>query len=525
MKQKMKTHILTLVFSILALGFSWGQSIEWSKCYGGSNIDKLYTIHLTNDSGYVIGGYSYSNNGDVSVNYGYFDMFVLKIDSLGNKEWATSIGGYTDDILNDIIQTSDSGYIVLGNKYVGPTDIMIFDCHDYCLVKLNKYGNIAWQKVFGGNKDDIPNAIIKVSNNEFIFLGFTNSNDSVFGNHGDSDFHVVKINDDGNIIWQRCYGGSNQDRATAISKINDNSYIISGYSASNDFDVTENKGLLDIWIINIDSVGNIIWQKSFGGSDYDLINSTLLIQDQLMIVGSTRSTDGDISFHYGSSTNSDCWLLKMDLAGNLIWQKVLGGSKNDAGMKIERTNDNKFVIVGYTNSNDGDISGYIGNNPMYDYMIIKVDSNGVVEWEKTLGGSSDEQAVNTSEVINNKFVVAGWTKSNDINVSGNHGLEDFWVVKFIDNITSSNSTFSINNEFKIYPNPASNEVFIELENVTSTSSATRKYKVFGIDGKKVLEGKLETPKTRISTKDLESGIYFIEVNLGNETLINKFVKL
>lgn len=226
------------------------------------------------------------------------------------------------------------------------------------------------------------------------------------------------------IQWQKCLGGSHYDRANSIQQTIDGGYIIAGYTDSSDGDVSTNMGLFDIWIVKLDGLGIIQWEKTFGGSAYDWAGEVKQTNDGgYLIVGYTESNDGDVTGNLGGM---DGWILKLNYAGELEWQKTLGGSGDEAFNSIELTPDGGFIIAGKENSTDGDV---IGNQGYYDFWILKFSSLGSIEWQQTLGGSDEETALSIKTTSEGGYIVAGETKSNDGDVSGNNGNVDQWVVK------------------------------------------------------------------------------------------------
>ena len=344
-------------------------AIEWQKCLGGTSWDYAKSIQQTSGGGFIVAGETWSNDGDVSGNHGIVDSWI---------------------------------------------------------VKLNSSGDIIWQKCFGGTDDDVAFSIQQTSDGGFIVAGGTWSNDGdMSGNHGGSDAWVVKLNSSGDIIWQKCFGGTNVDQAFSIQQTSDGGFIVAGGTFSNDGDVSGNHGIVDSWIVKLNSSGDIIWQKCFGGTDDDVAFSIQQTSDGGFIVaGYTSSNDGDVSGNHGSW---DSWVVKLNSSGDIEWQKCLGGTDNDEAKSIQQTSDGGYIVAGETWSNDGDVSGNHGNS---DYWVVKLNSSGDIEWQKCLGGTVKDIAKTIQQTSDGGFIVAGYTNSNDGDVSGIHGdYYDFWVVK------------------------------------------------------------------------------------------------
>ena len=342
-------------------------------------------------------------------------------------EWQKCLGGTADDFANSIQQTSDGGFIVAGETRSNDGDVSgNHGKSDAWVVKLNSLGDILWKKCLGGTGNDYARSIQQISDGGFILTGYTNSNNGdVSGNNGYYDAWVVKLNSSGDILWQKCLGGTYDDYARSIQQTSDTGFILAGYTFSNDGDVSGNHGFGDAWVVKLNSSGDIIWQKCFGGTNEDYAYSIQQTSNGGFIVaGSTNSNNGDVSGYHGYF---DYWVVKLNSSGDIEWQKCLGGTNNDYANSIQQTSDGGFIVAGYTESNDGDVSGYHGGD--YDAWVVKLNSSGDILWQKCLGGTIDDRAYSIQQTSDGGFIVAGFTVSNDGDVSGNHGASDAWVVK------------------------------------------------------------------------------------------------
>jgi hypothetical protein len=400
--------------------------IQWQKSFGGTNDEGANSIQQTDDGGYIVAGYSDSNDGDVSGNHGTHDYWAIKLDADGDIQWQKSLGGSASELAQSIQQTGDGGYIVAGST--GSIDGDITGYHsdgDYWVVKLDAGGDMQWQKALGGSARDYAYSIQQTGDGGYIVAGSTGSNDGdVSGNHGYSDAWVVKLDAAGSLLWQKSLGGSGSEFAQSIQQTGDGGYIIAGESTFNDGDVSGNHGYSDYWIVKLDAGGGMQWQKSLGGSGNDYAQSIQQTGDGGYIVaGYSDSNDGDISGNHGVV---DYWIVKLDEDGDIGWQKSLGGSYGDYANSIQQTGDGGYIVAGYSESNDGDVSRNHGDG---DCWIVKLDAGGGTQWQKFLGGSDSVVANSIRQTDDGGYVVAGWSESNDGDVSGNHGNRDLWVVK------------------------------------------------------------------------------------------------
>ncbi len=294
---------------------------------------------------------------------------------------------------------------------------------------------IEWQRNFGGTSGDYALSIKPTIDGGFIFVGETGSNNGdVTGNHGLNDGWVIRTDSLGNPLWNKCYGGTSDDKFVDVVAIADGSFVLIGTTESNNGDVSGNHGSSDIWAVKIDNVGNIVWQRCLGGSNIELGASIKTTSDGGYIVaGSTSSIDGNVTGNHGTSTY-DIWIVKLASIGFPMWQRVFGGSENEQCSEVLQTADGGFILAGLTDSNNGDV---FGNHSSYqnpdpdtrDMWIVKLGVLGQLEWQRCLGGTANEWAQSIIQTLDGGYICTAYSNSNDFNVSGNHGNNDIWVVK------------------------------------------------------------------------------------------------
>lgn len=291
-------------------------NLIWSKSNGYMSHDHAHKIINTTDGGYFVVGYiDYAgigkNNLAKDVLHGVGEFYGQKLDANGNKIWDSYFGGTKNDRVFDVVEANDGG---------------------------------------------------------FVMVGYSESNDfDVTDNHGSYDYWVVKINSVGNLVWKKSYGGSELDQAYGIAKNINNTYLITGTSNSLDGDISSNKGANDVWVIQIDDYGKLLWQKSFGGFSFDTSNSIRSISNgNFLISGHTRSTDGDITENKGEN---DFWAFTISPNGKMLWQKTFGGTNFDFAYDAVEIKDKGFVVVGQTQSNDFDSPQ---NKGLSDLLIVKI---------------------------------------------------------------------------------------------------------------------------------------------------------
>ncbi|HWQ62902.1 MAG TPA: PKD domain-containing protein, partial [Methanospirillum sp.] len=423
--QEVKASRSSTTSTVSSLKDTTGINVTWQKCYGGSSDDTVSSIIRTADGGSIFCGYTNSTDGNISGFHGNYDYWIVKFAANGSIEWQKNLGGSDIDVGMSVNQTPDKGYLITGYSY--STDGNVTGNHgadDSWILKLSSIGTTEWSNSLGGSKHDWGWSGIQTADTGYLVIGGTGSQDgNVSGNHGDYDGWIQKINANGTLQWQKCLGGSNLDELTSVIQTPEGGYLTAGRASSTDGDVVGNHGGYDAWIVCLNTTVGLKWQKCLGGSGDDYVASLIKTKDGGYLIGGyTNSTDGNVSGNHG---NNDAWVVKLDADGNLKWQKCLGGSGDDAVESVIQDSDSGYLIAGYTSSDDGDVSGYHGD---YDAWIVKLDADGNLKWQKCLGGTGEDDAISIIQISNDRYLVAGYTSSNDGDVSGNHGGYDAWIV-------------------------------------------------------------------------------------------------
>jgi hypothetical protein len=354
-----------------------------------------------------------------------------KHDSFIQPPFSKVYGGSGGDAGYSIVTNAEGGYMLAATSYSNDGDVSgNRGMTDIWLVNVGRTGNILWQKSFGGSRSESVSSIVKSADGGYVIAGSTQSNDGdVTGTHGSIEFilwdaWVIKVDKAGNLLWQKALGGSSIDNALSITRSADGGYVVAGYTQSNDGDGGNNHGIpADAWIIKLDGIGNVVWHKAYGGTNHDMAHSIIATGSGYLITGQTESNNGDVSGNHGSA---DAWLFKLDGSGNLLWQKTFGGSRADHGRSVATGSDDGYILAGFTNSNDGDVSGNHGG--FYDAWVVKVDNNGNKLWQKAIGGSGGEEAKSIVSIPHVGYTFAGTSTSNNGDASGNHGRGDAWIV-------------------------------------------------------------------------------------------------
>lgn len=293
---------------------------------------------------------------------------------------------------------------------------------------------IAFIKTFGGTKNESAQAITKTQDGGFAVLGYTQSNDGDIQNKTNEsfDYWLLKFDHENNLEWQKAYGGSDDDRGRDIIQTNDGGYAIFGYSKSNDGDASENNGFDDFWIIKLNNTGTISWEKSYGFSGADTGFSVTQTNDNgflltgVLDVSASGGLGNSKSSVYRKHAGGDYWVIKLNASGEKQWSKFYGGTFTDTPFDAIQTADNGYLIIGSSDSNDVDIKG---NKGAYDFWVIKISESGTLIWEKSFGGSETDEARAIVSSGDGNYIIVGDTRSSDLDVSMSKGAADFWIIK------------------------------------------------------------------------------------------------
>ena len=286
--------------------------------------------------------------------------------------------------------------------------------------------SIEWQQCYGGNNYDAGYSILKTNIGYLLFCGTDSNDGDIAGNHGKSDYWVLSVDSLGNILWSKTYGGMNDDLSSQMLSCGDKEYILFGSTSSTDGDITDQHGGNDYWAVKIDSIGGIIWQRCLGGSCTDLADKICMSADSdyYYCIGYSCSTDGDVT---GNKGIYDLWIVKLNRNGSIKWERSFGSSEIDWGQSLTATSDGGVIVGGLTGYEDEDVQCTLHGN--YDSWLLKLDSTGTVAWQHCYGGSNDENVNGIVTTNDGGYIFVGQTSSNDGDVSGNHGANDIWAVK------------------------------------------------------------------------------------------------
>ncbi len=363
----------TAQYDYWLLKFNANDELQWQKTYGGSNDDRGEKIIQTTDGGYALIGSSKSSDEDASENAGFQDIWILKLDAFGSILWQKSIGFSGADQGSSILQTTDGGYFISGILDVSASGGLGNENFkhaggDYWALKLDANGNTVWRNYFGGTNTETCYDAIETDDG-FILVGSSDSADvDINNNKGSYDYWVVKIDKIGQLLWEKSLGGNEIETTYTIKNTTDGNFMLAGETRSSDQDITNQNGAADVWIVKMNPEGDMLWEKNFGGTNFDAARSLANTQDNgFIIVGSSRSADIDVTENKGQN---DVWMVKIDAAGKLLWQQSIGGTEIDFAYGVTQLQNGSIITVGDSSSSNNDITE---NKGFTDTLIIKID--------------------------------------------------------------------------------------------------------------------------------------------------------
>ncbi len=564
----MKTIILVLLIcSIKIHAFAQGTLTKmWDKRFGGTADEYFHSFQKVSDGGYILGGSSYSGiSGDITLPNRDMtnqsnDFWIIKIDSLANGLWDNRFGGSSFDWLSSVCQTTDGGYILGGYSYSGiggeksqANWDSTLNTADYWIVKTDASGNFMWDKRYGGFKEEKLMALHQTTDGGYILGGYSYS-----GLGGDksqpnwdstnftSDYWIVKIDASGNKEWDKRFGGIANETFQDIHQTLDGGYILAGFAYSDiSGDKTEDNwsGCSDYWIVKIDALGTKQWDKRYGGWSYDFLYSLRQVGDGGYIlaglstsVASGNKTQDTQDTSMVGIERGDYWIVRVDSIGNMLWDADFGGVAREYTFKnISLTDDGGYLLSGSSYSNISGDKTEDNLGPQQTWMV-KTDSSGVKQWDKTLLTLSnyDQQAIAIEEEPG-CYTIASFTRAgigghksqpnwDTINIFP--GL-DFWIIKFCDSIQPSGINLAQNSDSQILvsPNPFTNEITISLQNQNSSKVTIRVQNKLGQSVYDAQHSISSNSEYTINLGNLTPGMYFLEIFMNGKQINKKILKI
>lgn len=530
-----KLRLLLLLFVSVYSFYSVSQqlfTINSQFVLGGLGFDNMYQtkiIKLNNGTYLICGATTTDNTGNLVVgNYGLEDYLIINFNSDFTINWQKNYGGISHDGAFDVISTNDGGFICLGysDSPIGgnKTEVKYGD-FDYWVIKFDELGNEIWQKTYGGNLADSGSEILKTNDGNYLLVGASSS--SVSGNKttpnkGIVDYWLVKIDDLGNIIWDKTIGGSGYE-VISDSYIDDSGNIyLAGHSSSNQsFDKTENSfGGKDVWIVKLSSNGDVIWSKTIG-TDANERFAFFAFDGKNIFINTTLepNTTPNIGNVASQSSNGDFLLIKMDTSGTIVWDKKYGGNGYEDSQGIICVNSNLILFgISYSNISGDKTENSRGGADLW--CVLVNGNNGNVIRDKTFGGVNDEFFGAVYQIDMNNFLLAINTNSSvsgDI-TSPTYGLDDIWLVDVSTTIDLGVNKIKENSSISIFPNPLSTHFTIKNDKYVS-------YIILDAQGQFISSSQLYKGENVIDVNQVKTGVYFLVlIDEFNQKTTKRLVK-
>jgi hypothetical protein len=375
--------LLTLVVPL-----SSNAQLDFEKTYGGFSNDYGYSVQQTSDGGYVIAGHTYS----FGARYG--DVYLIKIDSLGDTLWTRTFGDTARDRAYSVQQTLDGGYIIAGETYsFGPSWSSVY------LIKTDSLGDTLWTNTIGGPQNNRAHSIQQTTDGGYIISGATGRFTSVLG-----DLYLVKTDSLGDTLWTRSYDRSSWDDGWSVQQTSDGGYIVAGNTRD------------DIFVVKTDSLGDSLWTKTYFSASWEHSYSIQQTSGGGYVIAG-------VTYSFGPP-GANVYLIKTDPLGDTLWTKTYGGLSDDYGRSVLQTSDGGYVVAGYTNSFGADSS---------DVYWFKTDSLGNILWTRIYGGDHYDFGYSIQHTSDGGFIIVGETRS----FSSGTGYSDVYLIKTGPNVDLS----------------------------------------------------------------------------------------
>lgn len=420
--------------------------VIWQGSYGGSQGEFIYGLIQSQDGGYLLTGSSSSGaSGDKTEDSrGEVDYWIVKLDGSGNIQWDKTLGGELQDGAYNSVETADGGFIVSGfsnSSNFGDRTEPNLGSSDVWLAKLSSSGALIWENAIGGDNGEDGNCLLKTSDGNYIVGGYSSSNisddksENSVGGSGMPDFWIVKFDDNGNILWDNTIGGFGDDTLKSMTATNDGGFILAGRSDSEvGADKSEaHRGLSDIWLVKVSSNGAIQWDKTIGGAASDVADTVIQTSDGGYLVGGNSESNISGDKTEPSNGGSDYWILKLSVSGSIEWQKTIGGSEDENCTVLYETADGNFVAAGLSRSGiSGDRTE--PSRGEYDYWLVRLNPSGEIVDQNVFGSSSSDQLQTFTQTSDGAFIIGGFSSGNisEDKTAPSQGGSDMWVLKVSD---------------------------------------------------------------------------------------------
>ncbi|WP_396154640.1 T9SS type A sorting domain-containing protein [Flavobacterium macrobrachii] len=519
---------------LLVQNKSYSQDILWEKSYGGKHAEYLFDVLPTPDYGFILAGSSLSKKtgNKTEDNRGDLDYWVWKMDEKGDLDWQKSLGGSGQDLLKAVVLTNEGGFLLAGfsnsNEGLDKKENSRGQS-DFWIIKLNAKGGEEWQKTIGGSGQDDLTAVVRTRDGGFVVGGSSASNvsgEKTTPHYGGLDYWVLKLDKDGKIVWQHSFGGKYNDELRSIALTEDGGFLLGGSSNSPESGNKTQKhlGESDYWIIKLDKDGNEQWQKIIGSTGDDQLYAIHTTKDgHYLLAGNSNSEPGNDK-RSSNDNGTDFWVVKLDKDNkDILWQETYNIAKVDILTSVVENDDSTILLGGYaqgevvkgkspstalretTNSDEKVKKGTA------DYVVIKIDAKGEEKWRKDVGSDGEDILKKVVETRDGGYLMAGTSSgkiSNDRNTS--KGGNDFWVVKLKDKQKPKEERTPL----EAIPNPAVDYTNVIVGYEFEKGTAT----LVDLAGHVLQQFKITERTVPLDLQGLPEGIYIVNIKTdkGND---------
>lgn len=533
------TYKIHLIGLYLFTQFLSAQTIEVQKNIGEERLDYVFDAKKEDDGFLLVGSSDRIPQENVTIPNG-LDYWLVKTDESGNKLLEKSYGGTKSDFLHSISSTNDGGYLLVGasdSPKSGEKTTEAFGNFDLWVLKTDLEGKIIWQKSYGGQGLEQVLSVKNLADGTFILVGGSDSTpvfkdenqtnsatqekieplgEKTAPNFGSSDYWVLKIDALGKIIWEKSFGGKYYDIAHQVL-VNDKGeiYVIGN---SNSESITKenpigNKsatlfGEQDVWILKLSKDGNVIWEKSYGGTANDLPNAATLTKDGKIYLAGTTESENNGNKTSEKIKDTDIWLLKLDENGEILLDKTYAYQNYNRAVSIEQS-ENGELLLGISSQEDTKSS---------DYQIVKITSTGEPLWNTSIGGNGNDVLTHAFETKEGYFLAGTSDSSASKNKrSKQKGQQDAWLIS----VKKEEKLKDVNSEIKVFPNPTERFLTIEIPEKVYIKQKISTAKLYDLSGALVKEVTLKTNTNTLDVNSLPKGIYVLNFGENSYKIVKK----
>jgi hypothetical protein len=530
----MKSHLsfLFLLISCFAIAQTPPSNKNWDKSKSGSGADvpvKLIPLNvgsvLLAASSSGVGPNKSEPNRDPTNST--FDYWLIRLDDAGNTIWEKTFGGTEGDNPSPLLIMPDGGYLLCGNSYSGLGADKSDSCRggdDFWIVRTDSLGNKLWDKTIGGNGVDLLGSATLTTKGFIVLAGSTLSGvggdkTSAQVSVGSFDFWMVWLDGSGNIIYDKTYGGPQNDNCYSITAALDGGVLLGGIS---DSQVGGNKqqpprGLNDYWVLKTDTLARILWSNTYGGSSEDYLYTVQNGPSGSYLIGGDSYSPIGFDKTATPKGSDDMWVLRISNNGAIIWDQTYGSTDSDELNEITITNDGNFLLTGESYSQAGDDKSE-NNLGIEQIWMVNIDSNGVKQWDKTFFTTGHDEGGLAVQSQSGCYIgcISTLAGIGGYKSTSNFGNLDCWIAELCVPISGLEESESYSTVL-VYPNPSTE--MLNVKTVASTNNVIQLYNQFG---QLVKEERFNSNQVSINMLDLADGLYLVVLN-GSQSSSKKIV--